>query len=90
MTIISTSEQERDNHENPEWTNEMFSRAKKASEITELQSVLKSSRGRPKSEVTKSAVTIRYDQQVLDYFRATGKGWQTRMNEVLKEYVSSH
>jgi len=27
---------------------------------------------------------------VVDYFRSTGKGWQTRMDEVLKEYVVSH
>lgn len=90
MTSISTANPEKPDIENPEWTDEMFARAKKAAEITELQSVLKASRGRPKAEVTKSAVTIRYDQQVLDYFKATGKGWQTRMNEVLKEYVSTH
>ncbi len=45
--------------------------------------------GRPKAEVTKERITIRLDPEVLEYFRATGKGWQTRMDEVLREYVAS-
>ena len=46
--------------------------------------------GRPKGSGTKTAVKIRYDNAVLDAFRATGKGWQTRMNDVLREYVRTH
>jgi uncharacterized protein (DUF4415 family) len=38
----------------------------------------------------KKQVAIRFDEEVLDYFRATGKGWQTRMNNVLKEWVKEH
>lgn len=33
---------------------------------------------------TKKQVTLRLDPEVLDKFRATGHGWQARMNEVLK------
>ena len=33
---------------------------------------------------TKKQVTLRLDPEVLDKFRATGRGWQARMNEVLK------
>ena len=33
--------------------------------------------------------TVRFDAEVLVFFRATGKGWQTRMNEVLRGYVAS-
>jgi uncharacterized protein (DUF4415 family) len=39
---------------------------------------------------TKEQVAIRFDEEVLAYFRSTGKGWQTRMNEVLKEWVKQH
>jgi uncharacterized protein (DUF4415 family) len=39
---------------------------------------------------TKEQVAIRFDVEVLAYFRATGKGWQTRMNEALKEWVKTH
>ncbi len=43
--------------------------------------------GRPKAEVTKDRITIRLSKEVTEYFRATGKGWQSRMDEVLREYV---
>jgi uncharacterized protein (DUF4415 family) len=33
---------------------------------------------------------IRLDPDVLEAFRATGKGWQTRMNEALKEWLKEH
>jgi uncharacterized protein (DUF4415 family) len=41
-------------------------------------------RGRPKAEVTKKPVTIRMSEDVIDYFKADGPGWQTRINEVLE------
>jgi uncharacterized protein (DUF4415 family) len=45
-------------------------------------------RGRPKSAVRKEPVTVRLDPEVLGFFRASGPGWQTRMNKALAEYVS--
>lgn len=45
--------------------------------------------GRPKAAVVKDSVTIRLSPEVTSYFRGTGKGWQTRMDNVLKEYVSA-
>jgi len=41
-------------------------------------------RGRPKSARTKEAVNLRIDPDVLARFRATGRGWQTRINDALK------
>lgn len=38
---------------------------------------------------TKSQVTMRIDADVLDWFRAQGKGYQTRINGVLKAYMRS-
>ncbi|WP_246102731.1 BrnA antitoxin family protein [Rhizobium straminoryzae] len=35
----------------------------------------------------KAQVTMRIDSDVLDWFRAQGKGYQTRMNAVLKAYM---
>ena len=46
-------------------------------------------RGRPPKAQPKKSTTVRLDLEVLEYFRATGKGWQTRLNEVLREYVIS-
>jgi uncharacterized protein (DUF4415 family) len=45
------------------------------------------SRGRPKAESTKLALTIRYDAEVVEAFKATGKGWQTRMNAALRDWL---
>lgn len=41
-------------------------------------------RGRPKATVTKEAVKIRLDADVLLALRATGDGWQTRVNDTLR------
>jgi uncharacterized protein (DUF4415 family) len=46
--------------------------------------------GRPKSALTKKAVNIRLSPDVLAYFRSMGKGWQTRLNDILKDYVHTH
>jgi uncharacterized protein (DUF4415 family) len=45
--------------------------------------------GRPRAEITKQRITIRLSREVVDTFRATGAGWQTRIDEVLKEWVKS-
>ncbi|MBC7857974.1 MAG: BrnA antitoxin family protein [Burkholderiaceae bacterium] len=37
----------------------------------------------------KISTTIRFDADVLAAFKATGDGWQTRMNDVLKEWLRS-
>lgn len=47
-------------------------------------------RGRPKAASTKQALTVRYDAEVIEAFRATGKGWQTRMNAALKDWLKTH
>ena len=41
-------------------------------------------RGRPKAAVTKEAVKLRLDADVLAALRATGDGWQTRVNDTLR------
>ena len=46
-------------------------------------------RGRPPAAVTKVALTVRYDADVIAAFRATGKGWQTRMNDALREWLAT-
>ncbi len=48
------------------------------------------SRGRPKAETTKLALTVRYDVEVVEAFKATGKGWQTRMNAALRDWLKDH
>lgn len=51
---------------------------------------LRSLRGRPISENKKLLVSIRYSPEVIAYFKATGEGWQSLMDRVLREYVAKH
>lgn len=41
----------------------------------------------PQKTPTKEAVSIRLSSEVLDHYRATGKGWQTRIDEALKATI---
>lgn len=45
--------------------------------------------GRPPSTITKEKTTLRLSPEVMDYFRSLGAGWQTRIDQVLKDYVES-
>ena len=42
----------------------------------------------PQQSPTKQLVSVRYSPEVLQYFKAKGTGWQTRMNEALLEWVN--
>ena len=46
-------------------------------------------RGRPPVARPKISTTIRLSQDVIDHFRAEGKGWQTRIDEALREWIRS-
>lgn len=48
---------------------------------------LRTLRGRPKSDNKKLLVSVRYSPEVVAYFKSTGEGWQSRMDEALREYV---
>lgn len=54
------------------------------------KSVLTIIRGRPKAKVTKARITIRFSPDVLAAFRASGAGWQTRMDAALKDWLKKH
>ncbi len=47
-------------------------------------------RGRPLGSGTKAQITLRLDVDVVEKFRASGEGWQTRINDALKSWVQSH
>jgi uncharacterized protein (DUF4415 family) len=68
----------------PELTDEFFEQA------DEYRGEKLMRRGRPKSAARKVLLSVRYSPEVVDYFRATGEGWQARMDEVLREYVERH
>lgn len=45
-------------------------------------------RGRPRSDSPKISTTIRLDADVLERFRADGPGWQSRINDALREWLA--
>ena len=47
------------------------------------------SRGKQKSPVKKQ-LTIRLNSDVVDFFKAQGNGWQSRINKALLEYMKTH
>lgn len=56
---------------------------------TELIAKLAARRARgPGIKPPKRSVTVRFSPEVIDYFRATGDGWQTRIDDALREYVA--
>ena len=42
----------------------------------------------PQQTLTKQLVSVRYSPEVIHYFKSTGAGWQTRMNDALLEWVN--
>lgn len=67
-------------------TDEEIKQLRPARELfEELGIPMPAPRGRPRAEVTKTSVTIRLDAETVEAYKAGGPGWQTRMNEDLRE-----
>jgi len=47
-------------------------------------------RGRILGSGTKSSTTLRFDNDILATFKSTGKGWQTRINNALRDWLKTH
>jgi uncharacterized protein (DUF4415 family) len=45
-------------------------------------------RGRPAGSGTKVPIAVRFDRDVVEAFKADGRGWQTRMNDVLRDVLT--
>jgi len=56
----------------------------------DLQELLGIRRRGPQKAPTKTLTTIRLSAEVLDYFKQSGSGWQSRVDGVLKDYVAKH
>ncbi|MCO5160336.1 MAG: BrnA antitoxin family protein [Mesorhizobium sp.] len=72
--------------DNPEITDEQIAQAKPFGEVfPHLSEMIRRGRGRPAVSRPRKQVSLRLDPDVLEKFKATGKGWQGRINEVLKQ-----
>ena len=47
-------------------------------------------RGRPPSANPKISTTIRLSRDVIEHFKAGGRGWQTRIDAALREWIGRH
>lgn len=71
----------------PTWSADVFERAehRKGDEIVRPASGTLTKRGRPKLDNPKRQVTLRLDADIIDRFRNSGTGWQSRINEILRK-----
>ncbi|OZI75339.1 BrnA antitoxin family protein [Bordetella genomosp. 6] len=76
----------------PEWGEAEFARAKPAAEVlpVALQAKLGIRRRGPNKTPTKQTVTIRLSPDVVDAFKVSGAGWQTRIDAALKDWLKTH
>jgi uncharacterized protein (DUF4415 family) len=65
----------------PKLTAEMLDQA----EVFQGKSFLRRGRGRPKSAAAKQQISVRLDPDVLAALRAAGPGWQSRINDLLRQ-----
>ena len=71
--------------DNPEWTEEDFKLARPFAEVfPDLAASIARSRGRPSLESPKKQVTLRLDADLIARYKASGKGWQSRINDDLR------
>ncbi len=72
--------------DNPQWTRKDFSKAKRFDEA--FPDLVRTIRHRGKQKApTKRAVSMRLDADVLDAYKATGTGWQSRINDDLRKVM---
>jgi len=69
-------------------TDTMLATMRPIGQFPELRHLTK--RGRPVSESPKISVSIRLSPDVVDSFKATGRGWQTRINDALRQWLQEH
>ena len=59
--------------------------------VTSLPASLQAKlRGRPKAALTKERITIRLSPDIVQTFRASGDGWQTRIDSALRDWLKTH
>ncbi len=75
--------------DNPEWTDADFARAKGPDSLSavELAAFPRTRVRGVQKAPTKQAISLRIDADVLERYRATGPGWQGRMNDALRKAI---
>lgn len=71
----------------PELTDEMFNRA--VYKVNGVEKTPPRRRG-PQKAPTKIALNLRLPGEVVNYFKAEGPGWQTKIGNALKDWIKQH
>ncbi len=71
--------------ENPEWTDDDFTRAKPLDAHPDLARIIRQGRPPLPEDEKKQRVTIYLDRDVVERLKKDGKGWQTRANAKLRK-----
>lgn len=80
-----------DDDQNPEWTEEDVRTAIRFEDLPESVRTKLSGRKRgPQAAPTKERITIRLSSEVVNQFRSTGGGWQTRIDAALMDWLKHH
>jgi uncharacterized protein (DUF4415 family) len=74
--ILQMKDEDIDFSDHPEATAEMFAKAIVRKGL--------------KPVLPKPQITLRIDQDVIDFFKAQGRGYQTRINQLLRAYMEAH
>ncbi|MEP6827661.1 MAG: BrnA antitoxin family protein [Aestuariivirga sp.] len=75
-------------NDNPVWTKTDASNALSFGDLP--NSLQRKLRGRPKAVQTKEHITIRLSPEVVEKFRSSGAGWQTRVDAALKDWLRNN
>ena len=75
----------------PEFTMEAFKNARPLSDFPELAEAMRRARGErgPQIAPVKQRVGLRLDAEIVSHFRASGPGWQARINDILKQHLNN-
>ncbi|WP_253189291.1 BrnA antitoxin family protein [Brevundimonas sp. LM2] len=78
-----------DEDDAPELTNDMIARARLGHEVLPEYILAQSPRspGRPRKPSPKVQTTLRLDAEVIDFYKAGGPGWQSRINAALRKHA---
>ena len=89
-----TDRASRPDDENPEWTRDEVRSARPALDLiaevfgAEAAETVKRGRGRPQKPDRKINQTLRLDADVVEAYRRVGRGWQVRINDVLRRHMN--
>jgi uncharacterized protein (DUF4415 family) len=95
MSETQNQDAERADEENPEWTEEDFRQARPARDVLPEIVGRKTAdemlrRGLSQEAEPKESITIQLDADVIRHFKERSQGWQGKINEALRQWISEH